>query len=81
MVTFEQVVKENPNIEWKDITGRKWREYEFAEKTIRIEQTVALNVSASGGHRIVDANNVGHYIPAGWLHISWEAEDGGPYRF
>ncbi len=66
-------------LEFSDISSEKWREYRFAGgDVIRIEQPLKLNVSESGGHRIFDASRRSHYIPWGWIHLSWETKDGAP---
>lgn len=66
-------------LEFTDISSEQWREYRFlGEETVRIEAPLKLNVSASGGHRIFDAERVSHYIPAGWIHLTWMSKDGQP---
>lgn len=66
-------------LEFTDISSEAFREYEFENKTIRIEQPLKLNVSASGGHRIFDASGTSHYVPAGWLQLKWQARTGFPH--
>ena len=67
------------DLEFTDISSEQWREYRFlGEETVRIEAPLRLNVSASGGHRIFDAEGVSHYIPAGWIHLMWMSKDGQP---
>jgi len=39
--------------------------------TVTIEKPKALNVSASGGHRVLDGAGVSHYIPPKWIHLTW----------
>jgi len=63
---------------FEDISSERYREYRFGGgDVVRIEEPL-INVSASGGHRIFDAEGVSHYIPAGWIHLSWVAKDGEP---
>lgn len=67
------------DLEFKDISSESYREYRFpGGDIVRIETPLKLNVSASGGHRIFDAEGVSHYVPAGWIHLSWVAKDGQP---
>jgi hypothetical protein len=67
------------DLDFADISSELWREYRFLNgETVRIEAPLKLNVSNSGGHRIFDADGVSHYIPAGWIHLMWEAKDGAP---
>lgn len=63
-----------------DISSEQYREYEFESgKVVRIDAPLQLNISASGGHRIFDAGGVSHYIPKGWVHLSWRAKEGAPH--
>jgi len=67
------------DLDFVDISSEHWREYRFHNgEKVRIEAPLKLNVSDSGGHRIFDATGVSHYIPAGWIHLMWEAKDGAP---
>ena len=71
------------------IHSEEFREYTFVlapEKgdqpakvvKIRIDQPTHLSVSASGGHRLLDAAGISHYIPSGWLQLSWKPKPGEP---
>lgn len=65
------------DLEFTDISTEEWREYRFAGgEVVRIDHPLKLNVSESGGHRIYDAAGRSHYIPAGWIHLVWQAKDG-----
>jgi hypothetical protein len=67
------------DLEFTDISSEQWREYRFlGGETVRIEAPHRLNVSDSGGHRILDGQGVSHYIPAGWIQLSWQVKDGAP---
>lgn len=67
------------DLAFEDISSELYREYRFlGGDMVRIEAPLKLNVSESGGHRIFDAKGVSHYIPAGWIHLSWVAKDGEP---
>lgn len=62
-----------------DIKTEKYRIYQFDNNfSVRIELPIFLNVSKSGGHRILDAQGVSHYIPSGWKHLYWEVFEGKP---
>ena len=70
------------DLEWKVIDHETYRTYEFPNnESIKITKPILLNVSKSGGHRIVDSENVSHYIPSGWLHLYWESDDESAYWF
>ncbi|KKM13697.1 hypothetical protein LCGC14_1713580 [marine sediment metagenome] len=63
------------NLKFHDISSEEWREYEFdGAKIIRIEKPIALNISKTGGHRLVDSAGISHYVPRGWKHLSWKAD-------
>lgn len=66
-------INESPN-RFDDISSEYWREYDFGNgKKVVIEWPQMLSVSKSGGHRVFDRFGISHYIPGGWLHLSWEA--------
>jgi len=72
-------------LEFTDISTELWREYEFPPKEaggdniiVKIYAPTMLNVSKSGGHRVFSNNSTSHYIPAGWVHLSWRVKDGAP---
>jgi hypothetical protein len=66
-------------LDFTDISSEEWREYRFlGGETIRIDAPQQLNVSESRGHRIFDGQGVSHYIPPGWIHLSWKVKDGAP---
>ena len=67
-------------LEFTDISSELWREYHWKDRSaLRITSPRQLHVSDIGGHRIWDAAGVSHYIPAGWLHLCWQAKDGEPH--
>ena len=69
----------NPALEFRDITTELYRTYKFpGNEFVTIENPIAINVSKSGGHRIVDNQGKSHYIPAGYLAITWKVKDGQP---
>lgn len=68
-------VKDALNREWIDISSEMFRSYTFADGgEFTVSRPQRLNVSNSGGHRILDSMGVSHYVPSGWLAISWEAD-------
>lgn len=69
----------NSDLEFKDISAEREREYAFGGGTILIVEPLKLNVSESGGHRIFDAQGDSHYVPAGWIHLRWTAKEGKPH--
>lgn len=72
-------MKNDTQLEFTDISSEKYRTYEWGDgRTITIKQPKLLNVSESGGHRILDNNNISHYVPSGWIHLYWEVHDGKP---
>ena len=67
-------------MEFKNIENELWRTYEFVKDgvgfIVTINEPSVINVSNSGGHRIVDTCGVSHYIPSGWVHLSWQVRKG-----
>jgi hypothetical protein len=67
-------------LEFTDISSEQSREYEFpGGNKVVIDSPMKLHVSASGGHRIFDAEGISHYVPSGWIHLSWLADDSAPH--
>lgn len=61
--------------EWNDISTNEYREYIFPDGFIvRIDCPMKLNVSESGGHRILDADGMSWYVPSGWRALRWMGE-------
>ncbi|WP_430912166.1 hypothetical protein [Methylobacterium sp. sgz302541] len=76
----EPAFRNESGLDFVDISSEAWREYRFlGGDTIRIERPLRLNVSESKGHRIFDAEGQSHYIPWGWIHLVWSAQDGEPH--
>ena len=70
------------DLEWKNIDHEEYRVYVFPDdKKVAIKNPIKLNVSKSGGHRILDVNDVSHYIPYKWIHLYWETKDNNAFRF
>jgi len=62
-----------------DISSEEFREYTFPTGLkVRIDAPTDLAVSASGGHRILDAAGMSHYVPPQWVHLTWKAKPGQP---
>lgn len=61
------------NLEFTDISSEAYRTYEYLNGyTITIYKPTHLHVS-DNGHRIFDFKGISHYIPVGWIHLSWQA--------
>lgn len=69
-------------LDWKDISDEKSRTYTFAgDNTVTVYAPSKLSVKSKpngDSHRIADVFGNGHYIPAGWLMISWTVKEGKP---
>ena len=80
---------DNADLKFQDIGEEVWRKYEYPDGTeVTIQRPVAVCVGSKyrdfggNGHRLVDAAGVSHYIPAGWIHLSWQVKAGRkPYQF
>lgn len=72
-------MKNDSKLKFIDISSEKYRTYEWDNGyTITINEPTFLNVSESGGHRLLDKNGKSHYIPSGWIHLFWEVFEGKP---
>jgi hypothetical protein len=75
----------NKDLNWHNIDHEIFRCYTFIidgkPAKLRINNPVLLNVSKSGGHRILDKDDVSYYVPYKWLCISWETNDEVAFRF
>lgn len=72
-------ITNNPNLVFSKLSDEQYRTYEFADGVVvTINDPVALNVSKSGGHRVLDGAGTSHYIPSGWIHLYWKVKEGQP---
>lgn len=68
------------DLEFEDISSEECRYYRFQnEETVTIFRPQKLHVSNRGGHRIFDGAGFCHYVPAGWIHLSWTAKEDAPH--
>ncbi len=72
----------NKDLKFHDISAETWREYKYPDGTkVRIERPAAVAFSdkhrafGGNGHRIVDLDATAHYIPAGWVHLTWQVKE------
>lgn len=73
-------LRNSTNLEFTNISSELFREYRFPRGgVVRIESPLYLNVSVTGGHRILDGNGLSHYIHPGWFEIIWKAREGSPH--
>lgn len=76
---FKDLINES-GLTFTDISTEERRVYHYDGKDdIVIDNPIALNVSKSGGHRLLDGNGVSIYIPKGWKYLSWKVKDGCPH--
>lgn len=62
-----------------DISTEVGRTYFFpGGDEVYISAPQWLSVSA-GGHRILDGEGFSHYIPKGWIRITWKVKAGNPH--
>ena len=65
---------------FNDITSEVSRTYRFPnEELVTINHPVAINVARGGGHRVIDEEGKSHYIPKGWIKLTWQAKEGEPH--
>lgn len=70
----------NSGLDFTDISTEQFRAYTFAGgNKLVINKPLWLNVSPTGGHRILDAANYSYYIqPAQGWYIQWSVLPGQP---
>lgn len=70
-------------MQFRSISNEKWRKYEYSDgNSVHITKPLWLNVSKSGGHRVLDEKGVSHYVREGWRNIKWQVKDGcSPFAF
>lgn len=67
------------NYEFTDISSEEQRAYNFGTKGfVKINRPARLAVSESG-HRIFTEDGQSHYIPSGWIQLTWTAKKGQPH--
>jgi hypothetical protein len=71
MLTFSEI-KVAPGLKFKDISDEIRRTYIFADQIVNIMGPIALRVSDSGGHYVIDIDGLTHYIPPYWGELIWE---------
>ena len=64
--------------EFNDISSERWREYDFGDVDVRIDDPQWLAVSENG-HRVLDGDGVSHYIGFGGFYFKWQAEPDAPH--
>lgn len=65
--------------EFTDISSEKSRIYHFpGDERVVIDAPQFLNTGRSG-HRVVDGEGNSHFVPKGWLHLTWKVKDGEPH--
>ena len=74
----ERFINESDN-KFTDISSEASRTYNYGQKGfVKINNPIFLSVSSSGGHRIYDVAGVCHYIPSGWIELTWIVREGQP---
>lgn len=77
-------IKNESGLEFTDISSEKFRKYIFmsTDGTLvsnEYPEPIGLNVSKSGGHRLILSSGVCAYIKPEWIAIHWKAKDGEPH--
>jgi len=76
---FGDLINTSEN-EFTDISSELFRQYSFGNGAeLVIQDPIALSVSASGGHRVLDASGTSYYVPTGWNYLHWKTRDGSPH--
>ena len=69
-------ITDNTSLVFSSLEDEIYRQYRFpGGGIVKIDSPVALNVSKSGGHRVLDASGAAHYIPFTWLELVWVVKE------
>lgn len=72
--------RNNSGLAFSSLESELWRSYTFpGGDVVTINDPQYLNVSSSGGHRVFDAGGISHYIPKGWIHLTWSVKEDQPH--
>jgi hypothetical protein len=67
-------------IQFNDVSDEQYRTYFYASgHEATYDEPLRLNVSASGGHRLLTADGMCHYVKPNWESISWMPKPGRPH--
>ncbi len=79
---------------WLDISDEIQRVYEFPTQfgihDLTINEPVKLKVTRKtnqitglpmDSHRVLDSRGVAHYIPPGWIALTWTSKKDDPFLF
>ena len=62
--------------------NEQWREYVWGDGyVLRITEPLWVNVSKSGGHRVIDKAQRCYYVASGWRYITWEGKGDFTYQW
>ena len=68
----------NSDYHFIDISSEEQRTYNFGSKGfVKIVRPLKLSVS-DNGHRIFTEDGQSHYVPMGWIQLTWVTKKGQP---
>lgn len=66
----------NESLKFSDLSNERFRTYIFENgDALRLDEPLALNVSASGGHRVALKDGRSYYISPKWIAIEWVSDN------
>ena len=69
-------------LKWRSIHHEIYRTYIFKNgEKLTIDEPAIINISDSGGHRILTKNDISWYIPYKWIAFFFETNDNVAWRF
>jgi hypothetical protein len=77
-MTAEIELRNSSERKFVDISCEYLRTYDFGGYTVEIPNPQWLHRSESG-HYILDDMEVMHFIPDGWMHLTWAVKPGEPH--
>lgn len=82
-IEYKDIINKT-DLEFTDISSEEYRIYTYICSNgdltnVKVNNPIGLNVSKSGGHRIIDSNGVCYYIKPEWIMITWKSKLGQPH--
>jgi hypothetical protein len=83
MIEFDDI-RVPETMDFADISGEVYRKYIYQDGSeFHLEDPIALNVSKSGGHRLILSDGRSIYVRHGWIAFEFKAldDDRAHWRF
>ena len=62
-------------VEFKDISEIKYRTYYYPDGSVTFDNPIAINVSKSGGHKLILEDGKSVYVRPGWFAFEYKVSN------